>query len=205
MKHYLDMKNLYLREVYVPDVYQKSIFTVDYERLWKAGIRILTFDVDDTIVPLEHHSVDKTTIALFEKLKMMGFTIYLISNNHSEHRIKSISKRLGVPAISAAGKPQTDSLQQILDTYYQLYGETIIPRQMMHTGNSILSDVASGNLFGATTCLVRNIGKLGRFLRIVRPKKRELCHELERRGLWRKHHFSVKGDQYYQLGKVHKM
>ena len=204
MKHYHEMTNLYLREVYVPDVYQKSIFTVDYERLWKAGIRLLTFDVDDTIVPLEHHSVDKATIALFEKLKMMGFTIYLISNNHSEHRIQSISKRLGVPAISAAGKPRTDSLQQILDAYYQLYGETIIPRQMMHTGNSILSDVASGNVFGATTCLVRNIGKLGRVIRIVRPKERELCHELERRGLWRKHHSKTKGDQYYQLRTVHK-
>ena len=76
---------------------------------------------------------------------------------------------------------------------------------MMHTGNSILSDVASGNVFGATTCLVRNTGKLSRVVRIVRPKERELCHELERRGLWRKHHFSVKGDQYYQLGRVHKM
>ena len=95
MKHYHEMTNLYLREVYVPDVYQKSIFTIDYERLWKAGIRLLTFDVDDTIVPLEHHSVDKMTVALFEKLKMMGFTIYLISNNHSEYRIQSISKRLG--------------------------------------------------------------------------------------------------------------
>ena len=151
MKQYLDMKGLYLREVYVPDVYQKSIFTVDYERLWGCGIRLLTFDVDDTIVPLERHTVDKTTVALFEKLKMMGFTIYLISNNHSEHRIQSISKRLGVPAISAAGKPRTDSLQQILDAYYHLHGETIIPRQLMHTGNSILSDVASGNVFGATT------------------------------------------------------
>ena len=167
MKHYHEMTNLYLREVYVPDVYQKSIFTVDYERLWGCGIRLLTFDVDDTIVPLERHTVDKMTVALFEKLKMMGFTIYLISNNHSEHRIQSISKRLGVPAISAAGKPRTDSLQQILDAYYQLYGETIIPKQMMHTGNSILSDVASGNVFGATTCLVRNIGKLGRVIRIV--------------------------------------
>lgn len=100
-----------------------------------------------------------------------------------------------------AGKPRTDSLQQILDAYYHLHGETIIPRQMMHTGNSILSDVASGNVFGATTCLVRNIGKLGRVIRIVRPKERELCHELERRGLWRKHHVRVKGDQYYQLGE----
>ena len=205
MKQYLDMKGLYLREVYVPDVYQKSIFTVDYERLWGCGIRLLTFDVDDTIVPLERHTVDKTTVALFEKLKMMGFTIYLISNNHSEHRIQSISKRLGVPAISSAGKPRTDSLQQILDAYYHLHGETIIPRQLMHTGNSILSDVASGNVFGATTCLVRNIGKLGSVIRIVRPKERELCHELERRGLWRKHHFRVEGDQYYQFGKAHKM
>jgi HAD superfamily phosphatase (TIGR01668 family) len=205
MKHYHDMTSKYLCEVYVPDIYQKSIFTVDYERLWDSGMRLLSFDVDDTIVPLEQQSVDKMTVALFERLKMMGFTICLISNNHSEHRIKSISKRLGVPAISAAGKPRTDSLQQILDAYYHLHGETIIPRQMMHTGNSILSDVASGNLFGATTCLVRNIGKLGRVLRIVRPKERELCHELERRGLWRKHHVRAKGDQYYQLGKVHKM
>lgn len=201
MKHYHEMTSLYLREVYVPDVYQKSIFTVDYERLWKAGIRLLTFDVDDTIVPLERYTVDKTTIALFEKLKMMGFTICLISNNHSEHRIRRIADRLGVQAFSSAGKPRTDSFQQVRNAYYQLYGEIILPRQMVHTGNSIMRDVASGNVFGATTCLVRNTGKLGRVIRIVRPKERELSHELERRGLWRKHHLFREGDQYYQLGE----
>lgn len=36
-------------QLYIPDVYQKDIYQIDYQRLWDQGIRLISFDIDDTI------------------------------------------------------------------------------------------------------------------------------------------------------------
>ena len=38
-------------EKYVPDIYQKSIYTIDYTKLLNLGIKCLLFDLDNTVVP----------------------------------------------------------------------------------------------------------------------------------------------------------
>ena len=35
--------------VYIPDVYQNSIYDINYMMLKEKGIKVLTFDIDDTI------------------------------------------------------------------------------------------------------------------------------------------------------------
>ncbi|MCI8537529.1 MAG: hypothetical protein HFF18_02565 [Oscillospiraceae bacterium] len=78
---------------------------------------------------------------------------------------------------------------------------------MAHVGNSQINDVAGGNAFGITTCLVRRAGKVTKVVnaaeKIGLPTEgQKLRKELKKRGLWRKHHKENKGDQYYQLGEV---
>lgn len=202
MSKFEEMSDQYLRETYVPDVYQKTIFSIDYLRLKEAGIRILTFDMDDTIKALEGNDVDKATVTLFEKLKAMGFVIAVISNNTSEKRVARIAERLGVEGIHHAEKPSLDCFREIVANYNRKHIiQKITPKEMAHIGNSLLSDVASGNAFGTTTCLVRNIGALVRVIKLVRPDEKELQHELEKRGIWVKHHQQAHHDQYYQLGE----
>ena len=36
---------------YIPDMYYKSIFDIDYEKLVKQNIKLLLFDLDNTIIP----------------------------------------------------------------------------------------------------------------------------------------------------------
>ena len=38
-------------EKFMPDIYQKSIYYINYDKLYKKGIRCLLFDLDNTIVP----------------------------------------------------------------------------------------------------------------------------------------------------------
>ena len=38
-------------EKYVPDIYKKSIYTINYEKLKTRGIKCLLFDLDNTLVP----------------------------------------------------------------------------------------------------------------------------------------------------------
>ena len=43
-------------EIYVPDIYQKSIYAIDYQKLINRGIKCLLFDLDNTLVPISAKS-----------------------------------------------------------------------------------------------------------------------------------------------------
>ena len=200
MGKYEGMSSEYLRETYIPDVYQPTIHAIDYSRLREAGITFLSFDVDDTIAPLEKLGPDKDAVLLFETLKAKGFTVVLLTNA-SAARAAEFAGRLGIPGqyIARAEKPLTKNFEELQKRFGVEKG------QMAHVGNNIKADVASGNVFGVTTCLVRNIGILQNALDIVSRCRKEghgLREELRERGLWRKHHLYERGDQYYQLGEV---
>ena len=141
MSKYEDMSDDYLKKTYVPDVYQKSIFSVDYGLLKAKGIKVLSFDIDGTIAKLRHHHPPKETISLFVNLKNMGFEIFLLSNTHSDHRAENFSEMLNVECIYHAYKPCIDGLEEIRNRYFQKYGTPLPKEQMAHIGNSIVSDV----------------------------------------------------------------
>ena len=198
MSIYEEMSDEELK-IYVPDVYQKDIFRINYQQLKNAGIKVISFDVDDTIVELEKPSLflSSDVVLKFQQLRNMGFEMYLISNNISEYRIRDIAEKLGTDYIPHAGKPDTRNFDLIRQRYFQKHGVTIQPKQMAHIGNSMKKDVAFGNVYGVTTCLVRRLGEVGGW---IRPMGRhELRRVLKSRHLWRKHHKYVHGDQYYQL------
>jgi len=44
---------------FVPDVYQKSIYTINYDLLYRKGIRCLLFDFDNTMVPIGKKNITK--------------------------------------------------------------------------------------------------------------------------------------------------
>ena len=35
--------------VFVPDIYQKNIYKIDYRKLKEKGVKLISFDIDDTI------------------------------------------------------------------------------------------------------------------------------------------------------------
>ena len=45
LEHYSDDELM----VYVPDVYQEDIYRIDYARLKENGVKLISFDIDDTI------------------------------------------------------------------------------------------------------------------------------------------------------------
>ncbi len=198
MNIYETMSNEELKK-YIPDVYQKTIFGIDYSQLQNAGIKVISFDVDDTIIQLEKPAtfLSADVILKFQELRNMGFEMYLISNNISEHRVRKIGEKLGADYIPDAGKPDTRNFDMIRQQYFQKHGTPIQPKEMAHIGNSMRKDVAFGNTYGVTTCLVRRLGEIGGI--IHHHKRHELRKVLKDRHIWRKHHKYVHGDQYYQL------
>lgn len=211
-----DMSDTELEATFVPHVYQKDIYNIDYQKLWDKGIRLISYDIDDTINDVLLNQVANVAPAapiamlpgfdkakkLVEYLHSIGFKVVLLTN-----AFQGIAKGTW-KAISAddyfedAGKPDTKAFYAIMEKY------EINKSQMAHVGNNIRQDVAGGNAAGVTTCLVRNNGFAMKIvktlLRLIglRSKGHLLRRELKRRGIWRKHHKFHKNDQYYQLGEV---
>jgi predicted HAD superfamily phosphohydrolase YqeG len=198
---------------FVPDVYQKKVYKIDYAKLKAAGVKCISFDIDGTIsdgimanagtvVKLLHEISDKK-IALFERLKSMGFIVGLITNSTQKHadRFRVALKcdfAIGLSSVGEdAKKPSTWSLQKVQRDF------NLEKSQMAHVGNQVGKDVKAANDFGIISCLVRTKGDLDRFVsKLKKDKEHRLREELKKRKLWRKSHKHEDDDQYYQLGET---
>lgn len=201
--------------VFVPDVYQKNIYRINYAKLKEKGIKLLSFDIDDTLgdclwhhimndVPFMKMKMAKDVIHLFEDLKEQGFIVILLTNagmGIAEGAYESLNADGYIPK---ANKPETESFERVLEKYQ------LDKTQMAHIGNSIRDDIVGGNRAGVTTCLVRRNGVAWKFAKaggklVGLPTKGHLIREkLKEKGMWHKHHARIKEDQYYQIGEVQK-
>ncbi|MDD2181284.1 MAG: YqeG family HAD IIIA-type phosphatase [Bacilli bacterium] len=154
-------------EKYIPDVYQKSIYTIEYSKLLDRGIKCLLFDLDNTLVPASIKISNNKIKELFKELKEKGFDVHIFSNS-SKSRVKIFADELQVDYCASACKPFKYKFKKLL--YDNDYNES----QVAIIGDQILTDVLGGNLVGITTILVNPISQkdffLTRFTRIVEKK-----------------------------------
>lgn len=204
-----EMSPAELEATFIPKVYQKDIYSIDYGRLKEKGIDLISFDIDDTIadsiinkvadrMPFVKVPMPDEAKELFRKLKEMGFTVTLLTNA-GEKLAGEVCKTLGADDyIAKAEKPETKSFEEMM----RRYGKD--SSQMAHVGNNICEDVAGGNRAHVTTCLVRRAGCCLKAVKVIGiaadiPTKGDLVRQ-KLEGKWRKHHKFHYGDQYYQLG-----
>ena len=80
-----------LKKLY-PYQYVESVFSIDYNELYKKGYKAIIFDIDNTLVP---HGKDSTKQVdkLFKTIQNVGFKTLLLSNN-TEERVKRFLKNI---------------------------------------------------------------------------------------------------------------
>lgn len=167
-------------EKYVPDMYQKSIYAIDYKKLLNRGIKCLLFDLDNTIVPIKMKAPSNKIKSLFEDLKEMGFKIIIFSNS-PKGRLKPFKDELGVDCSANSRKPSIKKFLQIIDIYGYAVSEIAI------IGDELLTDVLGGNKVGITTILVNPVGKKDFFLaKIRRIIEKRLMKQLRKKDLFSK-------------------
>ena len=66
---------------FFPDIYQKSIYTINYDKLKENGIKCLLFDLDNTCVPYVEKTPTRKLVDLFDKLTNMGLKVIIFSNS----------------------------------------------------------------------------------------------------------------------------
>ena len=174
------MTDEFLKNNYIPDVYQKTIHAIDYDLLKSSGIKLISFDIDETIAGDDEKDPPKTTVTLFENLKNKGFKIILLTNANNV-RAKHFADILNVEYISNAKKPLTENFQYILKEH-KLNG-----KQMAHIGNSQFDNTAGGNSVDIVTCLVDNCGR-----KPLSEDEIKLNRELKNRNLWDRKFYQLK-------------
>lgn len=167
-------------EKYVPDIYQKSIYSIDYQKLLNRGIKCILIDLDNTLVAPSIKSPNKKLKELFQELKEMGFRVIIFSNA-SSRRLKPFKEELEVDTIYLAFKPSSKKYYYVLSEYHYNESEVAI------IGDQLLTDICGGNKVGITTILVNQVSPHDSFItRLNRRRERRVLHKLRNRELFTK-------------------
>ena len=89
---------------FVPDMYQRSIYSINYKKLKKRGIKCLLFDLNNTMVSFENDYPDKDLKELIHELQK-DFKVIIMSNSNKD-RIRPFKEQLNIDACYKAKKPR---------------------------------------------------------------------------------------------------
>ena len=136
-------------EKFFPDEYLDSTYSIDFEDLYRKGFRGIIFDIDNTLVP-HGAPADKRVEELFERLKKIGFSCCLLSNNQYE-RVSSFNKNIQVHFIENAHKPARKNYQKAME----LMGTDL--ENTVFIGDQLFTDVYGAKRTGIHNILVKPI------------------------------------------------
>lgn len=174
-----------LRNFY-PYEYVESVFSIDYDKLYRRGYRGIIFDVDNTLV---HHGDDSTAEIdhLFRTIHSIGFKTLLLTDNNEE-RLKRFTRNIETLYICDAQKPNPSSYLKAISLL------DMDKKRVVCIGDQIFKDILGANKSGMVSILVK-------FIRLDTETKIGKRRYLEKIILWfYKHNKSVQ----HRLGDIDK-
>ena len=139
---------LFFKKFY-PKKVVRSTYSINFKKYYKNGYRGVLFDIDNTLVP-HGEAANEKAINFFKKLRKIGFSFCLISNNKID-RVKSFADAVGAPFICDAHKPSTEPYNEAM----KLMGTDI--HDTIFVGDQVFTDVYGANRAEIYTILVRPI------------------------------------------------
>lgn len=134
---------------YFPFAYRKSVYDINYEKLYNDGYKALFFDLDNTLV---HHGdpADERITEFFEKIHKLGFKTVIISDNE-EKRTAPFAAAVGSEYICDASKPSPMPFLRALEISGTEKSEAIV------IGDQIFKDILGANRSGIASVMVKYI------------------------------------------------
>ena len=136
-------------ESFYPDHEVDSAYEIDYEGLYEKGYRGIIYDIDNTLVP-HGAPADERAIALFERLRGIGYQVMLLSNN-KEPRVKMFNDSVKAKYIFKAGKPGRAGYERAMREL------NTTPDNTLFVGDQLFTDVWGAKKAGIVTYLVKPI------------------------------------------------
>ncbi len=142
-------------ENFIPDIYQKNIYDIDYQKLKKKGIKCLLFDLDNTLIPVKTDLPTKKVKELFAYLET-NFKVIIVSNSN-KNRLIPFKEGLNVDVAASARKPLKNKYLKIMEIYkFKEY-------EIAAIGDQLLTDIWGANRVGITSILINPIGDYEKF------------------------------------------
>lgn len=136
-------------QTFYPSTECNSTYDIDFQRMYDLGYRGIIFDIDNTLVP-HGAPADEKAVALFEKLREIGFQTLLLSNN-KEPRVKSFCEQVGSDYIFKAGKPKKAGYEKATERMGTTKETTFF------VGDQLFTDVWGAKRTGLYSVLVKPI------------------------------------------------
>ncbi len=138
-----------LLSTFYPNEIQDSTYVIPFEAWKEKGYKGVIFDIDNTLVP---HGVaaDERSLMLFQRLKELGFSTMLLSNN-KEPRVKSFAGQVGSDYIYKAGKPGKKNYKKAMEKMGTNQETTLF------VGDQLFTDVWGAKRVGIYSILVKPI------------------------------------------------
>lgn len=129
---------------FFPDEYLNSAYDIDYEGLYREGVRGLLFDIDNTLVPHGAPADDRARV-LCARLREIGFGYCFVSNN-VKRRVEPFCRELGGHFVHMANKPSAKGYQKAMEILGTDTADTVF------IGDQLFTDI-----YGAKRAGIRNI------------------------------------------------
>ena len=130
------------------------IYEISHLKLHNEGIKSLLLDVDGTLLSRQS-SVIPINVKKWIKESKKFFSLYLISNNPSNERIRRIAMELDIKYKSNAQKPRK---KITLDVIAEMNEDS---KNIAIIGDRIFTDVIVGNRCNIQTILVKRLNRKG--------------------------------------------
>lgn len=167
-------------DFFVPDIYQKSIYAIDYKALKKAGIKCLIFDLNNTMATINQPVPSRELKDLFVYLEGLQFKLIILSNSNRA-RVAPFKEKLNVDASFHSQKPSRKKYEKILSLYrFKVH-------EVAGIGDQLVTDVYGANRMGFTSILVNPISNQDYFVTYLgRFVERFILKRLSKKGLFQK-------------------
>lgn len=137
---------------FTPDIHLKDIYEIDLNKLKEKGIKVILFDLDNTVTLHRSPRAEEKAIDWFSRLPQFGLKAGIISNN-SGSRVEVVAQQLNIPYIADAKKPSQSGFLRA----FELFG--IKAEECAMVGDQLFTDIAGGKRAGVFTILVVPIGR----------------------------------------------
>jgi HAD superfamily phosphatase (TIGR01668 family) len=146
----------------------QSVLGLTPEIVAHHHLKGLVLDVDETLVPIYEANVPHEIYEWIDSLRPVT-SLWLVSNNLSEHRIGRIARALDLPYILGARKPSRRKLRQAVLSMDLPF------HQVGMVGDRLFTDVIAGNRLGMFTVLVEPM---------VSPAQTRRCYPVRAVEIW---------------------
>lgn len=124
-----------------------SLFEIELDKLHEIGIKGVIFDLDNTIIPWNAHTMPTKIISRLRTFQAEGFRICLLSNNMGQ-RVSDIAAIFSVPFVSPAYKPSKTGFRRAVAAL------GLTEREVAVVGDQLFTDILGGNRLGLFTIWV---------------------------------------------------